>query len=156
MDVVHLDRWVAWRCSLLTLLLAWPLIVFGSPAYFYDSTAYYKGGRVAVSFALNKIALRFDETSARPDAAVGRDRNPPPEPSLGDIKGARSIPYSVTAYLLRAPGETMIVLVLAQAFVTALTITIMALALGVTGPWRFAILAATLARISQTTFARRN
>jgi len=145
MDVVHLDRWVAWRCSLLTLLLAWPLIVFGSPAYMYDSPAYYKGGRVAVSFALNKIALRFDETTFRPDAAVGRDRNPPSERSLSDIKGARSIPYSITAYLLRAPGETMTVLVLAQAFVTALTITIMALALGVKGPWRFAILAATLA-----------
>ena len=68
-----------------------------------------------------------------------------PVAAPADTVGVRSIPYSVAAYLLSAPDAKMMVLVLAQTLVTALTITIVALTLGVAELWAFLILAVTVA-----------
>src|ERR1700676_4340723 len=108
MTVVRLDRNSGWRVGLLTLLLAWPLILFGRPSYF-DSLSYYRGGRVAVAFAISKIAQSRTATSQQASPPAIGDA----PPNAGDTNGARSIPYSVIAYLLSAPEGKMIVLVLA-------------------------------------------
>jgi hypothetical protein len=47
MTVVRVDRQLWGRMVLLTLLLTWPLILFGRPGYTDDSPSYFKGGRVA-------------------------------------------------------------------------------------------------------------
>src|SRR5438067_10057855 len=61
------------RLSLLTLFAAllflWPLLAYGRPGYIQDSAAYYKGGRVAVAFVVDKIEHRDPATQtsqARP------------------------------------------------------------------------------------------
>ena len=110
MNLVRLDRHVAWRAALLTLLLAWPLILFGRPAYFSDSLSYYKGGKVAVAFEVGKIASLYRAATFQPETAtiIGVE---PPGASPGEASGARSIPYSVAAYLLSAPDAKMIGLV---------------------------------------------
>jgi hypothetical protein len=142
MNVVWLNRRVFWRSSLLTLLLVWPLILFGRPAYFYDSVNYYSGGRVAVAFAVGKVASQFGPATFQPATRpAGGEATPGAPPT----RAARSILYGVAAYLLSAPAGKMITLVLAQAVVTALTITIVSTALGATGFWAFGIVAVTVA-----------
>ena len=54
-EKVRLDRRFLLFSLLAALILSWPLLAFGRPAYIQDSAAYYKGGRAAVSFALAKI-----------------------------------------------------------------------------------------------------
>lgn len=116
---------------LLGLLLSWPLLIYGRPAYIGDSAAYYKGGRFAVSFMTDKISHR-----SAPSAANGGLR---PEqtavPSAGGearapAQGVRSITYSVAAYLLGSPNAQMIWLAIAQAMLTgviaALTLHLLA------------------------------
>jgi hypothetical protein len=145
MNVVRLDRHLAWRVALLTLLLAWPLILFGRPSYFSDSLSYYKGGRAAVAFGAGKVASLFHPTPP-PTATATNIGVPPPGVSAEaeEPKGARSIPYSVVAYLLSAPDGKMIALVLIQMLVVALTITIVAMSLGAIEPWTFILLAVPL------------
>jgi hypothetical protein len=91
MDVVRLDRRTVWRSALLTFLLTWPLILFGRPAYFYDSVNYYHGGRVAVAFAIGKFASRFEPATLQTvPFSTGGDATLEKPAS----KGARSILYS--------------------------------------------------------------
>jgi hypothetical protein len=144
MTVVRLDRQLWGRTALLTLLLTWPLILFGRPGYTSDSLSYFKGGRAAVNFAVGKIASQFHVGAVQSVAPPTNDKAISVV-TPADTVGVRSIPYSVAAYLLSAPDAKMIVLVLAQACVTALTITIVALTLGVTELWAFIVLAVTVA-----------
>lgn len=144
MTVVRVDRHLWGRMVLLTLLLTWPLILFGRPGYTDDSPSYFKGGRVAVNFAVGKIASQFHVDAVQSVAPAINDKATPVA-APADTVGVRSIPYSVAAYLLSAPDAKMMVLVLAQTFVTALTITIVALTLGVAELWAFLILAVTVA-----------
>jgi hypothetical protein len=143
MNVVHLDRHVAWRVALLTLLLAWPLFLFGNPSYFGDSLSYYKGGKVAVGFVTGKIASQFRAAPFQRATATKIDVKPQGA-SVEEARGTRSIPYSIAAYLLSAPDGKMIALVLTQAMLTALTITIAALVLGMLEAWKFILLAVTV------------
>jgi len=114
MNVVRLDRHVAWRVAVLTLLVAWPLILFGRPSYFSDSLSYYKGGKAAVELETGKIAPLFRPAPSQPATATIADIKPLGAPAE-EARGARSIPYSVAAYLLSWPDGKMIALVLIQA-----------------------------------------
>lgn len=140
MIVVRLDRHLWQRVALLALLLTWPLILFGRPAYTSDSLSYFKGGKVAVTYAVSTIASPFHVAMVQSGTAP-IDGKASPGASADGTLGVRSIPYSIAAYLLSAPSAKMIVLVLVQAVVTALTITIVTLTLGVTELWAFTILA---------------
>lgn len=143
MNIVCLDRHLAWRASLLMLLLAWPLILFGRPAYFSDALSYYKGGKVAVEFAVGKFTSLLNAAtfkSATPSVTDARSAGAPPQ----EATGARSIPYSVVAYLLSAPNAQMFALVLAQAMAASLTMTIVVMALGATQTWKFVLLMVTI------------
>jgi hypothetical protein len=141
MNSVFLDRHVAWRVAVLALLLAWPLMFFGRPSYFFsDSLSYYKGGKAAVEFEIDKIKTLFRPTPFQPATDTNGEVKSL-RASADEARGARSIPYSVVAYLLSAPDGKMIALVLAQAMVVALTITIVAMSLGLIEPWKFMLLA---------------
>src|SRR5215469_14897111 len=106
MTVRRLDRQLWGRTALLTLLLTWPLILFGRPGYTSDSLSYLKGGRVAVNFVVGKIASHFHEGVVQSAAPPTNDKATPVAAPL-DTVGVRSIPYSVAAYLLSAPDAKM-------------------------------------------------
>ena len=106
---VRLDRRFLLFSLLAALLLSWPLLAFGRPAYIQDSAAYYKGGRAAVSFALAKID-QPEQTATGAQSAESPLTN-----AAREATGVRSITYSVAAYILSAPGATMVLLALAQA-----------------------------------------
>jgi hypothetical protein len=115
---LRLDRRFLLFTLLAALLLSWPLLVFGRPAYIQDSAAYYKGGRAAVSFALSKLDRSEEVTKgAQPGQEAGLP-TPPVEETAKDVSGVRSITYSVAAYLLSAPGVTLVLLTIAQALAT--------------------------------------
>ncbi|MEO8454772.1 MAG: hypothetical protein ABI454_06405, partial [Sphingomicrobium sp.] len=112
---ISLDR----RLSLLTLLAAlfflWPLLAYGRPGYIQDSAAYYKGGRMAVTFVLDKIGQR----DAAPAAGNAGDSRVIPGPQTpNDAKGARSVAYSIAAFVLGAPNAQMWLLCVLQALAT--------------------------------------
>ena len=127
---LRLDRRFLLFTLLATLLLSWPLLVFGRPAYIQDSAAYYKGGRAAVSFALGKLDR---SEAATKDAQPAQDAGLPTQPAeetAKDVSGVRSITYSVAAYLLSAPGVTLVLLTIGQALATG---ALMVAALGAFG-----------------------
>ena len=128
---------------LAALLLSWPLLAFGSPSYIQDSAAYYKGGRAAVSFALAKVdGPNVVAPSAPTNHSSGRPA-PPPENAAENASGVRSITYSVVAYLLSAPGGTLLLLAIAQALAAG---TLMVATIGAFGglPTRRTVLALIL------------
>lgn len=131
---VRLDAALARRTLVLALLLLWPLILFGRPSYIADSASYLKGGKVAVEFVSAKL---FPPATQPLPAASGRSTAQAPDgpntPSLRDApKGARSVTYSVAAYLLSWPGIDMTALALMQiacaAFLAAVTLGVLGLA----------------------------
>lgn len=100
------------------MLLAWPLLLLGRPAYIGDSAAYYKGGRVAAAFVVEKFAPAPNyrsEPFSSPSLA-----QPGAVTAVARAQGARSILYSVLAYLLGAPQAQMVLLAIAQALLTGL------------------------------------
>ena len=115
---------------LAALLLSWPLLAFGSPSYVQDSVAYYKGGRAAVSFALSKVGGPEVATPATQASAEANSAAPPPENVAKQVSGVRSITYSVAAYLLSAPGATLLLLTIVQALAAG---TLMVATLGAFG-----------------------
>jgi hypothetical protein len=124
-----LDRRFLLFTLLAALLLSWPLLVFGRPAYIQDSAAYYKGGRAAVSFALGKLD-RSEAATKGAQAGQEADLPAPHAETAKDVSGVRSITYSVAAYLLSAPGVTLALLTIAQALATG---ALMVAALGAFG-----------------------
>lgn len=126
---LRLDRRFLLFTLLAALLLSWPLLVFGSPAYIQDSAAYYKGGRAAVSFALGKLD-RSEEVTKGTQSGQEAGLTTPPAETAKDVSGVRSITYSVAAYLLSAPGVTLALLTIGQALATG---ALMVAALGAFG-----------------------
>lgn len=144
--MARLDWALARRTLVLALLLLWPLILFGRPSYISDSASYLKGGKVAVEFVTAKIRGSEAPDPARAGPFVAKPAvGSAPASSHEAPKGARSVTYSVAAYLLRWPGIDMTALALAQilcaAFIAAVTMT----ALGVVGWARFIAVGAVLA-----------
>src|SRR5215213_7420791 len=62
---VRLDRRFLLFSLVATMLLSWPILVFGRPSYIQDSAAYYKGGRAAVNYALAKVSSPEAPTVAK-------------------------------------------------------------------------------------------
>ena len=114
---LRLDRRFVLFTLLAALLLSWPLLAFGRPAYIQDSAAYYKGGRAAVSFALAKLDKVEATTAASPPRQETGAPGASPE-EAEDVSGVRSITYSVAAYLLSAPQATLLLLTIVQALAT--------------------------------------
>lgn len=144
---VRLDRILAGRTLLLGLLLLWPLILAGRPAYIADSASYLKGGKAAVEFVTAKLihSAPVPLPGAKPVGVSGATAvNDPQNVGAADAaKGARSVTYSVAAYLLRWPGMDMAALAIVQiacaAFVGAVSLSV----LGLSG-WRRYILASAI------------
>lgn len=117
--MVRLDRRFLLFSLVATMLLSWPLLAFGHPAYIQDSAAYYKGGRAAVSYAMAQLdGSEVAATSAQPRDS-GTTAPPPAKPQ---VSGVRSITYSVAAYLLSAPGGTLVLLAIAQSLAAGMVI----------------------------------
>jgi hypothetical protein len=116
---LRLDRRFLLFSLLAALLFSWPLLVFGRPAYIQDSAAYYKGGRAAVSFAMAHVnRSEVSTTVAQP--TPGSDPLAPRLEAARQATGARSITYSVVAYLLSAPRATLVLLAMMQALAAGL------------------------------------
>ena len=123
-EKVRLDRRFLLFSILAALVLSWPLLAFGHPAYIQDSASYYKGGRAAVSFVLAK-ADQPEQT-----ATQAQSTESPHTDAAREASGVRSITYSVAAYVLSAPRATMILLALVQALAAG---AVMVAALGAFG-----------------------
>lgn len=128
MSAIGIDRSYLGRSLFFALLLLWPLLLFGRPAYMPDSAAYQTGGERAVSFVMRK--LHFAPVSSF--AGTARDQHPRAASTDDETKVARSIPYSVLAYLLGGPGLSMIFMALFHAVTMAMMMT--ALFQAVAGP----------------------
>lgn len=126
-----------------TIVFLWPLLVFGRPGYIQDSAAYYKGGKAAVEFVIDKIdgqpkilpAQSSSAATAQPSEAAANPQQ---------VQGARSIEYSVAAFVFGAPHAKMFVLAAVQALLTALVGAITLLAFGngaASATWKLSALA---------------
>ena len=107
---------------LATLLLSWPLLAFNRPSYMQDSATYYKGGHAAVSYALAKLSPPRVIAAGAGPAQTSSSSATPIKNAAKEVSGARSITYSVAAYLLSAPGVTMVLLTIVQAITAAIVI----------------------------------
>ncbi len=126
--MVAIDRSYLARSFLFALLLLWPLLIFGRPAYMIDSAYYQNGGKTAVTFVARKLHLVSPApTSVSPAKVVLA----PPDEAEG-AKVARSIVYSVLGYALSGPNLTMGFLAAFHALCVALTVT--ALFTAIAGP----------------------
>ena len=136
-EVVSFDRMLLGRTVLLALILCWPLMLFGRPAYFPDTLGYYTGGAKAVAFAVHKL-----EPATSPSSARGQ---PTAAPVRSDVtKEARSIAYSVLAWLLGGSDLSLKPLAVVQALLVAFTATIFlhAAQIGAARYWATALLVA--------------
>lgn len=150
---VGLDWQIAGRTGFIALLLLWPLIIFGSPAYFSDSLSYYKGGRAAVAFVESKLGV--ESTPSQPRAKPAPIDAPPPgsappanavaAPEVAEAKGARSVLYSVAAYVLGAPRGSLLLLAVGQALATAFIIAVAMGVAGVRRAWHIAVIGILMA-----------
>jgi len=141
-----------WLSTLVAgLLFLWPLLVYGRPGDFQDSAGYYKGGHAAVSFALEKAHLQDSPpvAAATPAPAAGPGSNlaEPPAQEPQQIRGARSVAYSIAAYVLGAPRPQMWLLAATQAFTAgflcAVALLLFGDGLGTTSGKLFALAVAT-------------
>src|SRR5437660_2041819 len=147
--MVRFGRELGLRTLVLTLLLMWPLILFGRPAYIADSAAYAKGGKVAVEFVMQKLepsAAPVLPPAQLPAALANNVRAPSSAGSeIAGIKGARSIAYSVAAFLLRSPGYTLIALVVVQTLLAAFVCVVAAASAGIRSRRDFGLIALAMA-----------
>lgn len=143
---ISINRSYAMRSMVFALLLLWPLLLFGKPAYMVDSAAYQNGGERAVSFVVHKLHLQSAETREREAALPGKGKQGGSVEQKDDdgTKVARSIIYSVLAYILGGPGLTMGYLVMFQAATMALTFTALYQAIAGPGIRGFAVMVAVV------------
>lgn len=99
------------------LVMLWPLAINRAPFYASDSASYLRGGELGFNTAL--MMLGPGEHS---QTAPAQD---PPQiiaDAISKSGGARSAIYSVAAYLLRAPGNSLLALTVVQAAAVAFMI----------------------------------
>jgi hypothetical protein len=116
-----------WLFGLLAgIIFSWPLLLHGRPTYFPDTPTYYKGGRVAIDYAVT-AAKRITGTGTGAAASSPAQHTAPSEGGAAatdkvasQARGLRSITYSLLTYLLSAPGISLIGLALAQALLSGL------------------------------------
>ncbi len=143
--MASLDRPLAWQVALLTLLFSWPLLLFGHPSHVVDSASYLKGGAVAVEFVFNKMGGTDTSVGSQPDGPRSGDTAKPAPFADDKPKAARSIVYSVAAYVLRWPGTDMTGLAVLQTLCAALIVATGARVAGISSVRRFAVLGAIMA-----------
>lgn len=139
--IVSFNRGLAWRMGILSLMLSWPLILFGHPSYITDSVSYLKGGKFAVEFVTGDKR----PVVIAPAASTAFPPGPSTAPQVEGPKGARSITYSVLAYLLRWPGNDMTALAIVQILIVAFIGAVVAGVAGVRSNRGFLILGGILA-----------
>ena len=108
------------------LLLLWPLVVNGVPFYSSDSASYLRGGE----FGFNTGILMIDQWwrllfAASAPPAVVEGPNTIVAHAIAESGGTRSLVYSVSTYLLRAPGTSLLLLAIAQAGTVAFSLTML-------------------------------
>jgi hypothetical protein len=117
------------RAALITfcttlLLMLWPLAINRAPFYSADSASYLHGGE----FGFNTGLLILDhwwQSLIGSAASAGADPKVIVAGAVAEAGGTRSVIYSVTTYLLRAPGISLIALAVAQAASVALIVTLL-------------------------------
>jgi hypothetical protein len=154
---IGLDGRTWWQTAVVTVLLLWPLLLFGHPGYFNDSLSYYRGGKFAVGYVLSKVPAashvmpqivgqaKAQSTTPLPMRAPA-PRAEPGKPAAatgggapaGDAKGARSVFYSVLTYLFSWPGVSLAGLAILQAATCALVMLIAARVLAGDAPGLYA------------------
>ena len=113
------------RIYLITLaLISWPLVVNGSPFYSPDSASYLRGGAFGFNTGLHFLQ-NWWESLVTTTSAMPADADPKAAVAgaVAEAGGIRSIIYSVATYFLRAPGISLLALVIAQAGAVALVVT---------------------------------
>ena len=139
----------------LAFALVWPCLLFDGPLVFHDTAAYLSGGARALDYATTLLG-RLLETGAPGDGASadGTRGGAGNVSDVGDVRGLRSIPYSLFAFgtaqspvgvTLLAVAQTALVLMMAFALATRETLReqcasrtlVLAVALGglTTLPW---------------------
>lgn len=119
---IGFDRKLSLTSLILALLLCWPVLVFGRPAYYEDTVSYYKGGKTALSV--------ISGTAGTPPAIVGGPAAGAAMAAVAQTKGARSISYSVLTALLAGPGAALVPLVILQALLLAFCASVLLRASG--------------------------
>ena len=137
---IQLDRQLSFLAVVAALLFLWPLLAYGRPGVIQDSAAYYKGGRMAVAFVIDKIQ------PAEPIQTVARPGERPQATAVdkAEVRGARSVAYSIAAYIFGAPMAQMWVLCAFQALTAGFlgAVTLLAFVENKRGLWpRLAVLA---------------
>ena len=97
------------------LLLLWPLALNGAPFYSPDSASYLRGGGFGFNTGLLMIEHWWHALTGVAAPAAGANPKVLVAGAIAKSGGARSAIYSVAAYLLRAPGNSMTALAIAQA-----------------------------------------
>jgi hypothetical protein len=99
------------------LLLLWPLAVNGAPFYSEDSSSYLRGGGFGYETGLLILSNAWHSLVADLPAAAAASGSPRTvvDAAIADAGGVRSVIYSVFAFLLRAPGTSLLGLAVAQA-----------------------------------------
>lgn len=122
-------RGISWREEialflLTTLLLTWPLAINGSPFYAGDSASYLRGGSFGFHTGLLILNQWWDALiGAAPATSGGGDPKTIVAAAVAESGGVRSVIYSVTAYLFRWPGQSLVALAIVQAAAVALVVS---------------------------------
>ena len=153
LDQVRLDRGFAQRIGIATLLLLWPLILIGRPAYFVDSTSYLRGGTYAATYAARLVTAAppppgVEAEAKDAGAGAGASASASASAPAAQARGARSIPYSIAAWLLAWPRDSMTLLAVVQSLAVAFQIALLSALAGAVSRRRFAAGVAVLALAS--------
>ena len=119
-------RWTDLAIDLATfVLLLWPLALNGGPFYSDDSASYLRGGGVGFDTALLIVSHWWQSLVGGLRAAGAAADGPQAivQAAVADAGGVRSLIYSVLAYVLRAPGSSLIGLAIAQAGAVAVILS---------------------------------
>ncbi|MCH8615255.1 hypothetical protein LZ016_03935 [Sphingomonas sp. SM33] len=98
------------------LFMLWPLLLNGAPFYSEDSPSYLRGGAFGFSTGFLILGHWWQALLGSASAvSAAPDPHAVVSTAVAEAGGTRSVIYSVTTYLLRAPGMTLVALAVAQA-----------------------------------------
>ena len=116
-ETISLNRQPLVRTAVIAVLLCWPMLLLGRPAYFFDTADYYSGGMKSVAYVADRLHPRATGGPSNPAAAAS-------VPKAADVKLAKSVPYSVVTYLLRGPDSDFAPLIVFQALAAAFVLAV--------------------------------
>ena len=112
------------------MLLLWPSLLNQRPFYMEDSPSYVRGGETGIAIGIAMVREHLAPAPPAPPATAGEGGARAPDATsaidnaVAGAGGIRSVTYSLLAYLLRWPGNSLALLVLAQAALTAFAIRV--------------------------------